>query len=48
MLAPSRLIPSRADGYAETLLENLPLVLGRDVHCQLRHHIVRIFHPVSL
>ena len=41
------LSPSQADNYAEALLENFPLVLGRDAHRKLRHRILHIFNPVG-
>jgi hypothetical protein len=44
---PRRFSPSRADGYAEALLENFPLVLGRNAFRKLRHHILHIFHLVG-
>jgi hypothetical protein len=47
MPEPSRLNPLRANTYAETLLEDFPLVLGRHAHRKLRHHIVGTFNPVG-
>ena len=47
MPEPSRLNPLRANTYAETLLEDFPLVLGRHAHRKLRHHILGTFNPVG-
>ena len=44
---PLPLSPSQAENYAEALLENFPLVLGRDAGRKLRHRILRIFNPVG-